>query len=183
MWRGATLGVVLYRAYSLPGVEGIELMSWPAPPDALWVTSGTAEGETELNAFDNALLNAGIGNLNLIRVSSVIPRGARIVDRPLALPPGTLVPAVYSVQTSDVKGDTISAAVGLGFSRDSHGMIFEHGSGSADSAERVVREMVAAAFARRELELAEVVVRTAEHRVQRVGCALAAVVLWWRDLG
>jgi hypothetical protein len=32
------------------------------------------------------------------------------------------------------------------------------------------------------MHLAEVVVRTAEHRVQRVGCTVAAVVLWWREL-
>ena len=158
-------------------------MAWPSPPDSLWVTAASAEGETELNAFDNALLQAGIGNLNLIKVSSVIPRRACIVPAPLEIAPGTLVPAVYSVNSSAVPGETISSAVGLGFSRDNHGMIFEHGSGSADAAERVVREMVAEAFARRGMDLAEVVVRTAEHRVQRVGCTVAAVILWWRELG
>jgi arginine decarboxylase len=157
-------------------------MAWPAAPDALWVTAASAEGDTELNAFDNALLSAGIGNLNLIKVSSVIPRGARIIERPPAIPAGTLVPAVYSVHSSAVHGETISSTVGLGFSEDSFGMIFEHGSGSADSSERVVREMVAEAFDRRGMELADIVVRSAEHRVRHVGCTVAAVVLWWREL-
>ena len=36
-------------------------------------TVGHAEGGTPLNAFDNALLAAGIGNINLVKVSSIIP--------------------------------------------------------------------------------------------------------------
>jgi arginine decarboxylase len=158
-------------------------MTWPLAPDVLWVTTANAEGDTELNAFDNALLRAGIGNLNLIKVSSVIPAGARLLESAPVITAGSLVPTVYSVHTSTVPGDTIACAVGLGFGADSHGMIFEHGSGSAESAERIVREMLAEAFARRSLELREVIVRSAEHRVERVGCTVAAVVLWWADQG
>jgi arginine decarboxylase len=158
-------------------------VSWPSAPELIWVTSGNAEGETELNAFDNALLSAGIGNLNLIKVSSVIPRGVEVLDKPLAIEPGTLVPCVYSVHSSTVPGETVSSAVGLGFSQDSHGMIFEAGGGSAETAERVVRRMVNEAFDRRGMQLARVIVGVSEHRVERVGCALAAVVLWWRCVG
>ena len=43
-------------------------------PNAIWASAGAAEGDTELNAFDNALLAAQVGNLNLIRVSSVLPK-------------------------------------------------------------------------------------------------------------
>src|SRR5206468_7432297 len=38
-------------------------------------TAGNAEGSTPLNAFDNALLAAGIGNINLVRISSILPPG------------------------------------------------------------------------------------------------------------
>ena len=40
-------------------------------------TAGHAEGGTTLNAFDNALLAAGIGNINLIKVSSILPPRSR----------------------------------------------------------------------------------------------------------
>jgi hypothetical protein len=40
--------------------------------------------------------------------------------------------------------------------------------------------MVEEGFARRRLPLERLIVRVAEHRVERVGCAVAAVVLWWR---
>jgi len=161
----------------------VGVVSWPSAPDILWATAGSAEGLTELNAFDNALMAAGIANLNLIKISSVIPAGARLTDTPLEITPGSLVPTVYSVQSSTVPGETIASAVGLGFSRDRHGMIFEHHTGSAVVAERVVREQVAEAFERRGMELAEVVVRVAEHTVERNGCTVAAVVLWWGEEG
>lgn len=43
------------------------------------LTDGIGTGETELSAFDNALHNAGIANLNLIKLSSVIPKGSEII--------------------------------------------------------------------------------------------------------
>jgi arginine decarboxylase len=153
--------------------------AWPTP-NALWVTTGAAEGSTELNAFDNALLAAGIGDLNLIKVSSIVPPGAALLDAPPAIAPGALVPTVYSVVHSDTAGETICAAVGIGIGRDSHGMIFEHHATSREVSERVVGGMVEEGFARRGLPLERLIVRAAEHRVERVGCAVAAVVLWWR---
>ncbi|MCC6177179.1 MAG: arginine decarboxylase, pyruvoyl-dependent [Chloroflexi bacterium] len=151
---------------------------WPTP-NRLWLTAGSAEGTTELNAFDNALLAAGIGNLNLIKVSSIVPEGAVFLDIPPAITPGSLVPTVLSVMHSDTAGDTICAALGIGVGRDSHGMIFEYHASSREVAERVVTGMVEEGFARRGLPLERVTVRVAEHRVERLGCAIAAVVLWW----
>ncbi|MDQ3719649.1 MAG: pyruvoyl-dependent arginine decarboxylase [Actinomycetota bacterium] len=43
------------------------------------VTSGTGEGVTPLAAFDAALESAGIEDYNLIYMSSIIPRGSRVV--------------------------------------------------------------------------------------------------------
>jgi len=152
---------------------------WPSP-NLLWVTGGAAEGATPLNAFDNALLAAGIGDLNLVRVSSIVPRGARLADAPLQIEAGSLVPTVYAVVHSDTAGDTICAAVGIGIGKDSHGMIFEHHASARDVAKRVVTGMVEEGFARRGLPLERLLVHVADHRVERVGCAVAAVVLWWR---
>ena len=45
-------------------------------------TAGRAEGGTPLNAFDNALLAAGIGNINLIKVSSILPPGVELIALP-----------------------------------------------------------------------------------------------------
>ena len=75
------------------------------------VTAGTAEGGTPLNAFDNALLAAGIGNVNLIKVSSIVPPEVDIVDLP-QIKPGALVPTAYAAMTSTTPGQIIAAAVG-----------------------------------------------------------------------
>lgn len=42
------------------------------------VTSAVGTGPTPVAAFDAALLEAGVGNLNLVRLSSVVPTGATI---------------------------------------------------------------------------------------------------------
>ncbi|MDB5168986.1 MAG: pyruvoyl-dependent arginine decarboxylase [Candidatus Saccharibacteria bacterium] len=43
------------------------------------INSGTGVGPTELSAFDNALVNAGVANFNLIYLSSVLPPGCDVV--------------------------------------------------------------------------------------------------------
>ena len=149
-------------------------------PNAIWASAGAAEGETELNAFDNALLAARVGNLNLIRVSSVLPQDALVLEEPPRITPGALVPTVYSVQVSDRPGETIAAAIGIGVAEGSHGMIFESHGRSRTEVEAAVRHMIDEGFARRGLQLKEIIVRSIEHKVERIGCAVAAAVLWWR---
>ena len=151
---------------------------WPTPT-ALWVTGGAGEDTTELNAFDNALLAAGIGELNLIKVSSVVPPGAQVLATPPTIAPGSLVPSVYATASSQAAGETICAALGVGIGPDAHGMIFEHAASSREAGERTVSSMVEEGFARRGLKLDRLIVRVVEHRVERVGCAVAAAVLWW----
>jgi arginine decarboxylase len=155
------------------------LNTWSAP-NVFWLASGSAEGATPINAFDNALLNAGVGNLNLVKVSSVVPTGAVMLDQSIPIGPGTLVPAVYATRHSNVPGEHIASVIGIGLSEDSHGMIFEHSSDSAEKAERAVRNMVEDAFNQRGMKLARLMIRMAEHRVESLGCTVSAVVLWWR---
>ena len=76
------------------------------------IVSGKDEGPTKLNAFDNALTDAGIGDVNLIKVSSMLAGNAEIVDLP-TLKPGSMVNCVLSEITSDVPGEEITAVVAL----------------------------------------------------------------------
>jgi arginine decarboxylase len=118
--------------------------------------------------------------MNLVRVSSVLPAGA-VYREAVDIPPGALLPIAYGTISSAVVGQTIAAAVAVGVSPDSLGMIMEFsGEGSKTQAEKVVREMVEEAFVSRGLTLAEVKVRSAEIKVPegRVACAFAGVALW-----
>jgi arginine decarboxylase len=92
-------------------------------------TAGHAEGGTTLNAFDNALLAAGIGNINLIKVSSILPPEVPVIDLP-KIKLGALIPTAYAAMTSETPGETVAAAVGYAVPDDpaKNGVIMEfHG--------------------------------------------------------
>jgi arginine decarboxylase len=132
-------------------------------PTKFTLVAGSAEGPSRLNAFDNALLAAGIGNLNLLKVSSILPPGCQKVEK-LDIPPGSLTPTAY----------------GIGFSADSYGVIMEYsGSCSKEEAEKTVEQMVRAAFVERGVPLVKVETQATDHVVQENGCAFAAVALWY----
>jgi arginine decarboxylase len=148
------------------------------PPKALSLVAGHGEGGTELNAFDRALRDAGIADLNFIRVTSIVPPGARVIEL-ASYPPGILMPAVFARIASTRPGDVITAALGVGLSREHHGVIMEYsGHVNRAAAEDTARQMVVEGFAMRGLTLDEVFVVAAEHTVERAGSAVAVAVFW-----
>jgi arginine decarboxylase len=111
-------------------------------------TAGHAEGGSCLNAFDNALLAAGIGNINLMKVSSIVPPAAAIVELP-KIRPGALIPTAYAAITSETPGETVAAAVGYALPDDpaKNGVIMEfHGVATQAEAESAIGAMLAEAF-------------------------------------
>jgi len=148
-------------------------------PKKFFITAGSAEGKNHLNAFDNALLAGKIGNLNLVRVSSILPPGVQYCPN-LEIPPGSLVPTAYGYIVSDTPGELISAAVGVGFSKDTFGVIMEYsGRCSKEEAEKATISMLEEAFETRGMKLEGTRIASTEHRVDKIGCALAAVPLWY----
>jgi len=153
-------------------------------PQIVVLTKGVGTGNSELTAFDKALLKAGIGNLNLIKVSSIIPPGAKIIkveDCMLDLPKGALIPAVYTQIISTTKGLTISSAIGVGIPRrpEQNGMILEASvKGPKEKAETLVYQMIVEAFDAREMELAETVIVSSEAQsAHHIVCTVAAALL------
>jgi arginine decarboxylase len=150
-------------------------------PERFTLVAGTGEGASILNAFDHALMSAGVADLNLIRVSSILPPGCRRFEA-VKLPPGALLPAAYACVTSDVPGEVISAAVAVGRPSRAAGVIMEFsGRTTLANAQAAVVAMVREALCSRygsetdsEIEVAGV-----EHTTQRMGCAFAAVALWY----
>ena len=155
-------------------------------PDLYWPCKGTAEGYTELNAFDGALLAAGIGDTNLVKMSSIVPPACKRVD-PMKLPFGALVPVAYAAQTSSEPGEWVAAAVACAVPHDptQAGLIMEfHGTGwRGKDAEEHVREMAKQGFGYRNREIKELVSIASEHQVKSKGAAFAAITLWWSDWG
>jgi len=94
------------------------------------VVGGAGEGSTPLSAFDAALLNVGIGNLNLVMLSSIIPKDTEVLVRErydLSHEVGQIQPVVLSHTESNETGQEISA--GLGWALAKEGGVFIEISG------------------------------------------------------
>jgi len=149
-------------------------------PQTFFMVTGASEGYTPLNAFDGALLDAGIGNTNLIKMSSIIPPGARLID-PVSVPPGVFLPVAYGSMHSDVPGEIIAAGVAAAVPDDQSlpGVIMEYSShGRKEDAESIARAMAKEAMARRGIKKMSVHSVARDVKVQSIAAIFAAVVLW-----
>lgn len=149
-------------------------------PKRFFLVSGSGEASTELNAFDAALIKAGIGDTNLVRMSSILPPGAQEVER-YDYPKGALVPLAFGEITSSKPGVLISAAIAVGIPEDlsAPGLIMECAhEGPPEECEQTVREMVREGMEIiRGLRIREIKSRSASLNVKRAGAVFAAVVL------
>lgn len=151
-------------------------------PTKFFLVQGSSEGFSLLNAFDGALLASGVGDTNLIKMSSILPPHCEEVrPAPVPLPQGALVPVAYASLSSDVPGEVISAAVAIGIPKDVDraGLIMEY---SARAEEKVVvdqvKRMVEKGMEVRKREIREIMAISATHRVVGMGAVFAGVVLW-----
>jgi arginine decarboxylase len=145
-----------------------------------FLTSGAGEASTPLNAFDAALLAAGVGDTNLIRMSSILPPCATEIS-PTALPKGSFVPLAYGEMTCSEPGTIISATVAIGIPEDPQnaGLIMECArQGDPMECEKACREMVREGMETiRGISIREIKSISATLTVRRVGAVFAAVVL------
>src|SRR5206468_1295127 len=102
------------------------------PPKAVSLVAGHGEGLTEINAFDRALQDARVADINFLRVTSIFPPGAKLIELP-SYPAGLLLPAVYARIASTRPGDRISAAIAAG--------IADQGAADITSAFQVTRRL------------------------------------------
>jgi len=153
-------------------------------PNIYTLVKGASEGHTRLNAFDKALLNAGVGDTNLMRMSSILPPAAEQVDvNSITLPKGGLIPLAYATIDSTTPGQLISAAIAVGIPEDDRepGVIMEfEDHANLTNVEEIVRQMVVDGFEYRNRKLKEIKSLGIEHKVERCGSVFAAAVLWYK---
>lgn len=119
------------------------------------ISTGIGRGKYRITSFDHALCGAGVGNYNLVRLSSILPIDSERSDT-IRLPLGSRLPIAYATQTGN-KG-VISAAIAIGYPKlydDAHcGVIMEfEGECSKGKAKRIVENMVREGFKQRGWEL------------------------------
>ena len=146
------------------------------------IVSGKDEGPTKLNAFDNALSDAGIGDVNLIKVSSMLGKNTEIVDLP-TLHPGAMVNCVLSQVTSDVFGEMITAVVAVAIG-DELGCVVEANSRNKDPEDlkNEAKDMVEYMMDRRGVEIRNLIVESSTMTVSEIGSVVSAVVYVTDDI-
>ncbi len=132
-----------------------------------------------LNAIDNAYLDAGVGDLNLIRVSSILPKGIKKVSR-VDKEFGSFLPCVLA-EAVGVKNE-VAAGIGYGFDKDGGGYVVEHSLCMEDidmeefdnQIEKKVKEMGGI----RDITLEKVQVESIKTKIEdsKFGCAVAILV-------
>lgn len=148
-------------------------------PSRVHLIASAAEGITPLNAFDNALMEVGLADYNLLKVSSVLPPGAQLVDE-VDLPLGSVMPCVYTSLTSKKTHEKIAAAIGLGIPGDPAipGVVMEFsGRYSSEYARDEAKKMVIEAMKRRSIREYRMKSVCVEHKVETCGCVVAALFL------
>ena len=115
-------------------------------PRKYFLTSGKAVSEiSSLNAFDRALISAGIGEQNLVAVSSVIPEDSERIT-PVGIEMGAVTHCVIS-QMRGKSEEVISAGIAYAYRADGKGGYVAEGHlhGSAGSLrtelDRKIKEM------------------------------------------
>ena len=151
-------------------------------PDMYTMVSGDSEGISKLNAFDIAILNAGVGNTNLIKLSSILPSNAKFMSK-INYSRGSLVPIAYGSIVSDKKNEIIAASVAIAITEeDGFGVIMEYsGICSADEAKAIVSKMAEDAIKYRKMVLKEIKSIAIEHKVENIGCAFCGVPMWYSE--
>jgi|APHM01.1.fsa_nt_gi arginine decarboxylase (EC 4.1.1.19) len=109
--------------------------------DTIRVVSGTGTGPTATAAYDAALLDAGVGNYNLVVVSSVLPAEAT-VERPGTAPSLGAIGDRLTVVQARAVGDRAGAALAWGHTPGGEGLFYEGNTRDAgdDPRERALRE-------------------------------------------
>jgi arginine decarboxylase len=120
----------------------------------VFLTRGVGKHKEKLASFEMALRDANLAHFNLVRVSSILPAGARIVTRDVGLnqlSPGQIVFAVMSDNATNEPHRLVAASIGVAKPKDpeQYGYLSEHHSfgqnesSAGDYAEDLAAQMLA----------------------------------------
>lgn len=151
-------------------------------PQNYVIRTGIGHSIQKLSAFDRALISAGVGSYNLIKVSSILPAGCK-QKNDITLAEGTLLPSAFATIFSDVMGETISAAVAVAIPSDRAraGVIMKYTSyDGMEATERYVRQLAENAMRDRKIVFEKIISDSVEVKIttDELYCAFATVSMW-----
>lgn len=145
-----------------------------------YIASGSGQSKYQLVAFDNALIQAGLSNYNLVRVSSILPAMAtrrQYVDLELGIPLHT----AYATVSSNTPGEKIATAIAVGIPKmaTNIGVIMEGVGNTADETAEVARQMVMEAMNNHGIEIDRVEFSAVEGTVEDGYLSLVSAIAMW----
>jgi arginine decarboxylase len=123
-------------------------------PKKVFLTKGVGKHKEKLASFEAALRDAGIAPFNIVRVSSILPPGAKILSKIKGLQylsPGEIVHIVVSESSTNEPHRLIASSVGVAIpaERNQYGYLSEYHSygetesKAGDKAEDLAAQMLA----------------------------------------
>lgn len=104
-------------------------------PTHLFLTKGVGRHKYQLKSFEEALRKAGVAQLNLVQVSSILPSKCKIISRKKGigkLVPGSISFCVMARADTNEHGRLVASSIGVAVPRDGNqwGYLSEiHGHG------------------------------------------------------
>ncbi len=150
-------------------------------PKEFFITSGKAVSPvSELNAFDLALKRAGIGQCNLVCVSSILPKNCTEVEKH-NIDAGAVTFAVMARMDGD-EGTTIGAGIAWAWARSKkYGLVAEaHGFMDKKALEETLEWKIREMAKIRSIQISPIQKRMEVQRVpmDNYGCVISALVLF-----
>lgn len=166
--------IKIFKKYSLLG-EGENKVFCPS---RFKIVKGVGKSIYPLVAFDSALRDAGIGDYNLVKVSSILPADCKYTDD-IEMTKGSILYAAYATTTISA-GQTagVGVAVAKAKSFKENGVIFEN-TDLSDPAEALKQMCINAMDNReREIDYINICTHTICGEENLYVSAIAAVVMW-----
>ena len=124
-----------------------QLILYSCGMEKIRITKGIGSGPTPLSAFDAALFEAGIGNYNLIHLSSVIPPNhepvlEQVTDNDAVEHYGKRLYLVYAVAQTTESGAPIYAGLGwtMTDTEPKRGLFVEHTGVSTEDVQQQIEK-------------------------------------------
>ncbi|MCM1126635.1 MAG: arginine decarboxylase, pyruvoyl-dependent [Lachnospiraceae bacterium] len=151
-------------------------------PKKYIMRTGVGYASHKLGAFDCALIEAGVHDYNLIKVSSILPPDCE-KQNTISLVKGALLPSAFTSIYSNTLGECISAAIAIGIpaNKSDVGVIMEHSSyNSKEETEEQVRNFAEIAMNTRNILVEKIVSCSIQIKVETEDfyCAFATVSMW-----
>ncbi len=140
------------------------------------IVSGFGESEiSKLNAFDNALINAKIHDLNLIKVSSILSKNTKIVKK-FEIEKGSFCPCVLSIAHGE-KNEEICSGIGIGFNNEKYGYVMEAQEESqAHTILKLEKNLCEMAQNRNQKIITKKIIIKSGKSTKKFSCAVTAVI-------